>query len=54
MDSRFPKRPAGFHGAGVLDIVENHNGDTYRAVYTLRFLHAVFVLHCFQKNPIQA
>ncbi|HEY0210154.1 type II toxin-antitoxin system RelE/ParE family toxin [Acerihabitans sp.] len=41
---------AGFHGAGVLEIVENHNGDTYRAVYTVKFLHAIFVLHCFQKK----
>jgi phage-related protein len=40
----------GFGGAGVLEIVENHSGDTYRAVYTAKFTHAVFVLHAFQKK----
>jgi phage-related protein len=37
-------------GAGVLEIVEDHRGDTYRAVYTVRFADAVFVLHAFQKK----
>jgi phage-related protein len=40
----------GFGGAGVLEIVENDIGGTYRAVYTVRFTEAVFVLHCFQKK----
>jgi len=40
----------GFGGAGVLEVVEDHGGDTYRAVYTVRFAEAVFVLHCFQKK----
>lgn len=40
----------GFGGAGVLEIVENDEGGTYRAVYTVRFAEAVFVLHCFQKK----
>ena len=40
----------GFGGAGVLDVVENHLGGTYRAVYTVKFTEAVFVLHCFQKK----
>lgn len=40
----------GFGGAGVLEIVENDVGGTYRAVYTVRFAQAVFVLHCFQKK----
>lgn len=40
----------GFHGSGVLEIVENHDGDTYRAVYTVRFEESVYVLHCFQKK----
>lgn len=40
----------GFGGAGVLEIVENHRGDTYRAVYTVRFAAAVYVLHVFQKK----
>jgi phage-related protein len=40
----------GFGGAGVLEIVENDEGGTYRAVYTVKFVEAVFVLHCFQKK----
>ena len=40
----------GFGGAGVLELVEDDSGDTYRAVYTVRFEEAVFVLHCFQKK----
>ena len=40
----------GFGGAGVLEIVEYEAGDTYRAVYTVKFKEAVFVLHCFQKK----
>lgn len=40
----------GFDGAGVLEIMENDVGGTYRAVYTVRFAEAVFVLHCFQKK----
>ena len=37
-------------GAGVFEIVEDHRGDTYRAVYTVRFARAIYVLHCFQKK----
>ena len=40
----------GFGGAGVLEIVEDDAGGTYRAVYTVKFEEAVFVLHCFQKK----
>lgn len=40
----------GFKGAGVLEIVSNSDGNTYRAVYTVRLSEAVFVLHCFQKK----
>lgn len=40
----------GFGDAGVLEVVENDAGGTYRAVYTVRFEEAVFVLHCFQKK----
>ena len=40
----------GFGGAGVLEVVEDHVGGTYRAVYTVKFAEAVFVLHCFQKK----
>ncbi len=40
----------GFGGAGVLELVEDHDGDTYRAVYTVKLAGAVYVLHCFQKK----
>ncbi len=40
----------GFRGAGVLELIEDHRGDTYRAVYTVRFTHKVYVLHVFQKK----
>lgn len=41
---------AGFGGAGVLEIVEDSDGDTYRCVYTVRFSDVVYVLHAFQKK----
>ena len=40
----------GFGGAGVLEVIENNVGGTYRAVYTIKFDEIVFVLHCFQKK----
>ena len=40
----------GFGGAGLLEVVESDVGGTYRAVYTVKFSEAVFVLHCFQKK----
>jgi phage-related protein len=40
----------GFGGAGVLEVVDNLAGNTYRAVYTVRFPTAVYVLHAFQKK----
>lgn len=40
----------GFGGAGVLEVVEEHDGNAYRAVYTVRFAEAVYVLHVFQKK----
>ena len=40
----------GFGGAAVLEVVEDHDGDTYRAVYTVRFAELVYVLHAFQKK----
>lgn len=43
----------GFGGAGVLEVVEDHLGDTYRAVYTVKIDDAVYVLHCFQKKSKQ-
>ena len=40
----------GFGGAGVLEVVEDDAGGTNRAVYTVKFVEAVFVLHCFHKK----
>jgi len=40
----------GFGSASVLEIVEDWEGNTYRAVYTVRFVEIVFVLHAFQKK----
>ena len=40
----------GFGGAGVLEVVEDDDGNTYRAVYTVRFAGIVYVLHAFQKK----
>ena len=40
----------GFGSAGVLEVIEDHDGSTYRAVYTTRFRAAVYVLHAFQKK----
>ncbi len=37
-------------GSGVFEVVEDHRGDTYRAVYTVRFEGAVYALHAFQKK----
>jgi phage-related protein len=37
-------------GAGVFEVVEDHDGNTYRAVYTVRFREVVYVLHAFQKK----
>ena len=41
------KPPKGFGGAGVLGVVDDHDGDTYRAVYTVRFAGVVYVLYAF-------
>lgn len=40
----------GFGGAGVLELIEDGEGGTYRAVYTVQFAEVVFVLHTFQKK----
>jgi phage-related protein len=37
-------------GSGVLEVVEDYRGDAYRAVYTVRFAQAMYVLHAFQKK----
>lgn len=44
------KTMRGFSGAGLLELVEDDAGGTYRAVYTVRYREAVFVLHSFQKK----
>lgn len=40
----------GFGGASVLEIIDDHRSDTYRAVYTVKFDSAIYVLHAFQKK----
>jgi len=40
----------GFHGAGVLEVVDDFDGDSYRTVYTVRLADVVYVLHAFQKK----
>lgn len=40
----------GFGGAGVLEIVADHEGNAYRGIYTVRFEGRVYVLHVFQKK----
>jgi len=40
----------GFGGASVLEVIADHHGDTYRAVYTVRLTDCVYVLHSFQKK----
>jgi phage-related protein len=40
----------GFTGAGVLEVVEDHDGDTYRAAYTVRFAGVIYMLHALQKK----
>ncbi|HVX87228.1 MAG TPA: type II toxin-antitoxin system RelE/ParE family toxin [Phycisphaerae bacterium] len=52
MGDRHPAVKAlhGFGGASVLEVVEAHAGDTFRAVYTVWFAKAIYVLHVFQKK----
>ncbi len=40
----------GFSGAGVLEVVEDCLGDTFRAVYTVKIAEVIYVLYCFQKK----
>ena len=40
----------GFSGAGVLEIVDDFDGDTYRAIYTVKFEGIIYLLHSFQKK----
>ena len=48
--AQWAKPLKGYNGSGVVEIVDDHDGDTYRAVYTVRFEGVVFVLHAFQKK----
>ena len=47
---RDTKALSGFGGAGVVEIIKDFRGDTFRAVYTVRYAEAVYVLHAFQKK----
>jgi phage-related protein len=47
---RDAKALTGFGGAGVLEVVKDYRGDTFGAVYTLRYARGVYVLHAFQKK----
>lgn len=47
---RETKALTGFGGAGVVEIVTDYRGDTFRAVYTSRYAGVVYVLHAFQKK----
>ena len=49
-DKHVSAKPLKGLGAGVLEVVSDHRGDTFRSVYTLRFADRVFVLHAFQKK----
>ena len=42
----------GQKGASVLEVVEDHDGNTFRGVYTVKFRGAVYVLHAFQKKSM--
>lgn len=41
---------SGFGGAGIIEVIKDYRGDTFRAVYTLKYADAVYVLHAFQKK----
>jgi phage-related protein len=43
----------GFKGAGVLEVIEDFDGNTYRAIYTVKFANTIYVLHVFQKKSKQ-
>ena len=55
LGAKHPKaKPWKGEGPGIFEIVEDHRGDTFRAIYTVRFADVVYVLHAFQKNRRQA
>jgi phage-related protein len=47
---RTPFNYGGFSGASVIEVKESHDGNAYRAVYTVRYADAIYVLHAFQKK----
>ena len=47
---RHAKALGGFGGASVLEVIKDFRGDTFRAVYTVLYADAVYVLHAFQKK----
>lgn len=47
---RDAKTLTGFGGAGVVEVIKDYRGDTFRAVYTVRYVGAVYMLHAFQKK----
>ena len=47
---RGTKTMSGFGGAGVVEVIKDFRGDTFRAVYPVRFSDAVYVLHAFRKK----
>jgi phage-related protein len=55
LEDRHPdaKPLQGFRGAGVLEMVDDYDGGTYRTVYTVRFKGAIYVLHAFQKKSVR-
>src|ERR1700730_16678792 len=48
--ANYAKPLKGYGSAGVLEVVDDFDGDTFRAVYTVRFAEAVYVLHAFHKK----
>ena len=44
------KAMRGFGGRSVLELLDDHDGDTYRGICTVKFSKAIYVLHCFQKK----
>ena len=49
-DKHVSAKPLKGLGSGVMEVVSDHRGDTFRSVYTVRFADRVFVLHVFQKK----
>ncbi|MGB7985171.1 MAG: type II toxin-antitoxin system RelE/ParE family toxin [Terracidiphilus sp.] len=49
-DKHIDAKPLKNIAGGVLEVVSNHDGDTFRTVYTVRLARAVYVLHAFQKK----